>query len=33
MGVASKTRTINKHDEKYGLENVSTDWNSIVSAA
>jgi len=25
MGVASNTRTINKHDKRYRLENVSTD--------
>ena len=33
MGVASNTRTINKPDKSYSLENVSTNWNRIVSTA
>jgi hypothetical protein len=28
-----KTRAIDKHDERYSLENVNTDWNIIVSVA
>ena len=33
MGVASNTRAINKQNEKYSLENVSTDSISIVNSA
>jgi hypothetical protein len=31
-GVASNTLAVNKHDEMYSLENVSTDWKITISA-